>query len=405
MKYIFIILNIITFYNLIIKRKQFDIFTFGYLSSIIYFSPAFLGFTTRVSDSGMRSYININNELYYIYISVILIIGIFVYIFDKLNISYDTTFELDKLNMNLLSVVSSAILLCVIIAFLVRNGSNVLGKSKLEYIENLGVIYQVLRYCTPIVFGASLLSRNKFSIIVSIISIIIDLYMSNRTTVMICTSMFILNRLFNVDRPFIKYKKLLISIILSGLFLMVFERVIEPIQKKDWLELNHRLTNINTYIDSIIVSEPFVTQTILEEVIDKGYSVKSNTYTNILNGKKSETFNSQFQKDLFPDITKYRMAENIWAEGYSNYKWIGVVSLIIIYPSVMFILNLLLYNNKSSLFTPLIYISSINWCFFIHRGSLINQLMRQKNSILVFGVCIILTIMTSRIFRLRKGDN
>lgn len=399
MKIIFILSSLIILTYYFIYRSKLDIFTIAFLCCEFYFLPGFFGFTTRIFDDKTREYIKCSDKLYFIFILVIVFLFIFTIFNDKeihtffykYNQKEGDVFNSKdddkKMDNNLVSYTCTSILIIIIIIFFLIEGKSVFGKSKLEYMGSIGIVYQILRYLIPIVFAFAIVNKNKFSYIASAIGISIDLYMSNRTVLLLCILTFILAFIYKYDKKNIyKYKKILIIIPIICISFLVFERIIEPIQKKDWKEFNKRIVSTETYIDAIIVSEPFVTQTILEEVIKKDYRVKNATI-NLFD--KNNTFNNQFQSELFPEITKYRMAENIWAEFYSNYKLIGVFIMAFMYSFIIYILNLCILKLKNSIYLPYLYIVSSNWIFFIHRGSIVNQLLRQKNIILVFGVCII----------------
>lgn len=421
MQVIFIISSLILFYYYFIYRNKLDIFTIAFLCCEFYFTPGFFGFTTRVFDDRTREYIQCSNKLYSIFILVILFLFIFTLFNGIKNKKISTFFIKDnqkkvdiftgksnykKINPILVTNICSTILIVIIIIFLIVDGKSVFGKSKIEYMDNIGIIYQILRYLIPIVFAFAMINKNKFAYVVSGIGLSIDLYMSNRTVLLVCIITFVFISIYNKEKKDIyAYKKILIIVTLICVSFLVFERIIEPIQKKDWGELNKRISSVETYVDSIIVSEPFITQTILEEVIKEDYKVKENTTMNLFNEER-DTFNDQFQPDLFPKITRYKMAENIWAEVYSNYSLGGVFIMAFMYSFVIYILNICILKFNKSIYLPYLYIVSANWIFFMHRGSVGNQLFRQKNIILVFGVCIIAShifnILIKRIQLCRK---
>lgn len=389
MQFLFIIIGGILGYYYFLYRNKFDIFTLAFLCCEFYFMPGFFGFTTRVFDDRSREYIKCSNQIYYVFILVLLWLFIFTLLNDK-RVNVVKYKKKIKINTYYVANICSIILIVIISMFLLIDGKDVFGKSKLEYIEQIGVIYQIMRYLIPLVFGFAIMSKSKLAYIISVIGLSIDLYMSNRTVLLLCIMIIILVYIYTNEKKYIcnKYKKIFIILpIICGMF-FIFERVIEPIQKKDWTEFNRRILSVETYIDSVIVSEPFVTQTILEEVIKTQYTLNENTIVNLLNNKNS-TFNDKFQADLFPTITRYKMAENIWAEVYSNYKMLGVMIMSVIYSFIIYILNIFILKFRGSIYMPYLFLVSANWIFFIHRGSVINQFLRQKNIFLVFSVCLI----------------
>ena len=196
MKIIFIIISFMLVYYYFINRNKLDIFTLAFLCCQFYFIPGWFGFTTRVYDDGTRDFIKCSNELYCVFLLTIIFLFVFTLVSDKRSKVLPVKFSKNA-DFTLLINICSFILIIVLILFIFINGENVFGKSKLEYIDNIGVIYQILRYLIPIVFLFGVINKNTVAYLVSSLGIIIDLYMSNRTVLLICKETFILVYFYN----------------------------------------------------------------------------------------------------------------------------------------------------------------------------------------------------------------
>ena len=232
MRIIFIIISLVLFYYYFVYRNKLDIFTLAFLCCEFYFMPGWFGFTTRVYDDRTREFVKCSDTLYYVFLITIIFLFIFTLISDK-KLVLPQIESSKNIDITLMTNICSFILIVILILFITVNVEDVFGKSKLEYIGNIGVIYQILRYLIPIVFLFAVINKNIIAYLTSSVGIIIDLYMSNRTVSLICIVIFVLFYIYNNDKKHIyTYKKYLIIILLICISFLVFERIIEPIQKK-----------------------------------------------------------------------------------------------------------------------------------------------------------------------------
>lgn len=376
-KMIFYILILYSIYYFMKKRKCFDFLSLMVFSTLFYFLPTIVGFVT-LKESDSISYIEIDNKMYKIVILLFLLIILITKFYDKfLHIRLDEKnnyISLDK------SFVKFCLYLFIFISILFYTTQGHLMIGKVRDVSKMVGIYKVWSNMILILGGVSIISNNRLGIIVSLCGSIFDLYLGDRTmSVILIITLFSYTLIKNCNKNLFSYKKIIILILMVVSPLLMYKKLIGPIQRGDINEFITRATNIETYTNSLVSIEPFTTQCILNEVVSKNYKVEENTLKSVKNlipfSKKTytKTFNEQMQKDLFPKV-KYGMGSNIWAEIYSNSNIYIVYISCLIYV-IIGLLSTVLYEKSPNEFVKVaILISSCFFIFYIHRNSITYQL-------------------------------
>jgi len=184
------------------------------------------------------------------------------------------------------------------------------------------------------------------------------------------------------------------------LFLFFYQQVAYAVKVGDWNLLLSLLGEPNTYIAMINNSEPFITQTTLNEVTVRNYSVGMGHLMGIFYqftlfgpelGLEAESFNDLFQNDLFPDVT-YGMANNIWAEMWSAGGW----PLLVIF-TVLFVIILKGFNILTDRLNvtqrAFVAVMASYWAFYIHRNDIGYAIVLEKRVLLVLIVSFLIAIL------------
>lgn len=388
---------IYSMYLFIKKRLYFDFLSLMFFSTLFYFLPFLWGFVT-IKENGVFKYISINSETYNIAIILFLCILIATYLYDKYirvkikqNVYYmpmDKGF--DKFCIYLFFIIS--------ILFYMIQGRFMIGKVR-DLSTMIG-IYKIWSNMILILGGVSIVSNNKLGVFISILGGIFDLYLGDRTIfvilVIVLTTYILIKK---CNKGIIHYKKMIVIILLIISPLIVYKKLIGPIQRGNINEFIDRITKIETYTESIVSMEPFTTQCILNEVISKNYKIKENTLVSIKNliplieKTKYSTFNEQMQKELFEDI-EYGMGANIWAEVYSNFSIMAVYIMILIYVFIGVIGNILFEKVDVYILKVIILISFPLFIFYVHRNSIVYQINLNLRVIYLYiGVLCIYRIL------------
>ncbi|WP_133013989.1 hypothetical protein [Clostridium cuniculi] len=396
-KVVIYIIVIYSMYLFIKKRLYFDFLSLMFFATLFYFLPFLCGFVT-IKEKGVVKYISINSETYNIAIILFLCILIVTYLYDKyirVKIKQKVYYSpmdkgFDKFCIYLFCIIS--------ILFYMIQGRFMIGK--IRDLSNMIGIYKIWSNMILILGGVSIVSNNKLGVFLSILGAIFDLYLGDRTIfvilVIVLTTYILIKK---CNRGIIYYKKIIVIILLIIAPLVFYKKLIGPIQRGDIDEFIARITNIETYTDSIVSIEPFTTQCILNEVISKNYKIKENTLVSIKNliplieKTKYSTFNEQMQKELFEDI-EYGMGSNVWAEVYSNLSIIALYIMILIYLFIGVMGNILFEKIDIYKLKVIILISFSFFIFYIHRNSIVYQINLNLRVIYLYiGILFIYRIL------------
>ena len=166
------------------------------------------------------------------------------------------------------------------------------------------------------------------------------------------------------------------------------------------------------YVGAVLESEPFVTQTILNEVIVNNfttgtdYLADSVLFQFMMFGREmfgnQVSFNQLFQYHLFPEVTG-GMANNIWAQMIAAGGWPlflaflgGFVVLLRVGSSLLNAKNLWTRGAAALAFAF--------WAFYIHRNDIGYQLGLEKRVLFVWFFCAICSgLLLSRFYRLPQN--
>lgn len=190
-------------------------------------------------------------------------------------------------------------------------------------------------------------------------------------------------------------KRYAILILLGGLFVISYQNLKEPLRNSDWTEIGRRLSNPVWYGAGILTSEPFTTQTILNEVIkrdfrtDSGHLWSASEHLILFSsslGAESPRFNDLFQPALFP-LVDHGLANNIWAQMWSAGGWTLLSTFIVLHVLVLMAGSHLLRTRDPAIRVGVVLLFSY-WAFYVHRNELVVQLGMEKQVLLTWLLCV-----------------
>jgi hypothetical protein len=316
--------------------------------------------------------------------------------------------------------------------------------------------YYYAAYALPFAFVVSVVGRNWLIVAISGVFLLADLYVGFRANSAICflaLSMFYGASLFKWPGGTSRYLAVAGVCIFSIFFIkqamypikaygdiacqVAIERDIElakaglqpplrlprqgvaPIDHGDaGLALQHFGKTLSTaapYIAALTESEPFVTQSILNEVVRQGFQTESGYIGNQLlsgvpGGKTlfgidvsgTPTFNDLFQNQIFPTIKTYSVANNPWAQAYAAGGYVGVSILAVVFSSALCILSALFWST-SGISRAVIAVISTWTAFYFHRNDFMTEIGILKQVIYtavfagLFAFCV--SVVRSKVNR------
>ncbi len=402
MIYIIVVYSVYLFTK---KRTYFDFLSLMFFSTLFYFLPFIFGFVT-IKENNIVKYISINSKTYNIAIILFLSILLVTFLYDKYikqKIKQRNYYILMDKGFYKFCIC----LFCVIsIWFYITQGRFMIGKVR--DLSNMVGIYKIWSNMILILGGVSIVSRSKLGVLISILGASFDLYLGDRTIFVILIITLVSYTLIEkCSKGLIYYKKMIVVILLIILPLIVYKKLIGPIQRGDIYELVNRITTMETYTNSIVSIEPFTTQCILNEVVSKNYKVKENTLVAVYNliplmeKYKYTTFNEQMQEVLFSSI-EYGMGSNVWAEMYSNLSIIGVYIMILIYVFIGVAASFLFEKVDGDILKAIMLISFSLFIFYIHRNSIVYQINLNFRVIYLYIGVVCLYIISKKIIVLNN---
>lgn len=397
---IFILISIVGILFFLFANRQFDFFSIAFFSACVYFLPGFFGYALH-PPSGIdkiRLPSKLLDETYMVMTVLLIAILIGAVLFDLF--SKRTKIKIKIKGSKYVSHITVGLAVLGCIATILTSGHELLSINKGEMMK------EISRWHILWIISASLgaiicfVEKKWFSMFICVVLLLIDVFIGFRSSFALTMISFVVVGFSMSGKSMIifKHKTMMFLSLLGILFLFVYKKIYLFIKLGAWDVVAEKLTNSNTYIDSVVFSEPFITQVILNEVIKNNFKITGEHLVGLLNnliffspslGLKTESFNSQFQPLLFPEFDA-GMANNIWAEMWSVGGWWLLTAFIFVYVCVLFIGSYCLRVSDPVIKGGVAIFFSY-WAFYIHRNDFMYQVTLEKRVFLVWFVCVILS--------------
>lgn len=390
-------------------RRNIDFFLFAYVSSVVYFFPGLFGYVLSPSISGYRVENSIPNGAYIIYISVLSLLTMSAFIYDKWSRNKVFSTKILKGEVNAEKILY-LIAIFIGILFVFTEWGEIIGAGK----PNFGRIHPIYQIFVGLALTYSIgMKRKKMSFILLGL-LLIDIYGGNREGLAIALMAGVIFYMEQYrDISLLKYKKTILLGLFAFFFFSIYKEVYSAIKIQNWDLVYLRLGDPQFWLDSISRIESFTTQDILARTIEfnikfpLGEWIKPIFHNLIIFapsfGATSISYSSAFTQQVY-SFVNYGLASNIWAEGYAvgGYSMVGI--LVFFYSTFLPVLtNVLLRKTKGIMHVALIFSASY-FFFFIHRTGLNYMLTIQKRIVFALIFVSIATILLSNIKTTSKND-
>jgi hypothetical protein len=410
MQLFFYAISILGLAYFLLAKRRFDWFAVAFFSASIYFLPGFFGYTSYLSLTQWVE-TEINSEAYAIMILVDFIILFSAVISDLFSRKMDIHKEGQGSPYVLYIVLCIAITGLLLMLF--TTGNELFGADKQGVMDSLNRSH--ILFYTAIMIGATMSFEFKRWKLFSLfcVLVIFDLFIGFRTSLAIAgISIFTLWLSKKGERRLIigSWKPLLGGSVL-GFLLFFYKEIAYAIKIGDWDLLQSLLNDPNTYTAMFQTSEPFIAQSILNEVTMLDYSVgwghlMGIFYQFILFSPEltSEgfSFNALFQISLFPEV-EYGMANNIWAEMWSVGGWPVLFLFLIIFALILKVFSILTNSGQITL-RPFWAVMASYWAFYIHRNDISYEIVLEKRVLLIMMASLLIAILIQNIRKTRKNS-
>ena len=407
----FVIFNSFLIIYYLCRKNGFDFFGISYFSSVIYFSPGFFGYTGLVASMYDWYYWPLNRKVYVIYIMYLFFLFLFTFLYDffvksRIALKFSSNKEVDAYRTEIL--VSIFLICSSFILLNIFGGANLHNLDKDQVMSSIGRWY-VLYEATILIAVAYLCTVVKFRylyILPLIFFIIFDIYLGFRTTFVISVLMVFFVAFNKNNQRLLSAWPYLFLCVLVVFAVLLLKAMMYGLKKGDVDVIVAILQNSDTYEKLLSTSEPFVTQSILNSVVDHEYKTDAGHLRLILVQfmffgdvlfDELKNFNSYFQPDLFPKV-RYGMASNFLAEFYAVSGMFGVVAISVLYTGGVFLLNVYFLLCRP-MFKPIFLLIGVYWSFYIYRNDFSYMLNIEKRVLVGFLLIFVISSIVRRIFQ------
>lgn len=192
-------------------------------------------------------------------------------------------------------------------------------------------------------------------------------------------------------------------ILAGGLAVISYQNLKEPVRMGDWAEVGNRLANPLWWGAGIMTSEPFTTQTVLNEIVRNDFRTGPEhlwsaaahlTLFSAELGDESVRFNGLYQPALFP-LVDHGLANNLWGQMWSAGDWPLLAGFL-----VMFLAGLAALSYALRVPDPAVRtwaaLATGYFAFYAHRNELLGVVGNQKQLLLAWLACVTVAVLLER---------
>lgn len=396
-------------------RRNFDLFTLAHASALFYFIPGFFGYVLypNIDPSFIKvTVINATYNVMTLIIALILLASWMQDISPRLK-SPSIVLTTDGLAPHL---VLSMALIGTAGTVITTNIDALLSPDKMHLLQTIGNNhwYVLASNASALACVMAWEMRRHSVFFVALLLLLLDIFLGFRVNAVLTLIAIIVlqfSRYGTIRLCFAARRGMAVAIGLTMLFVF-YKGLYTPIKQGDWAEAMEKLASADFYTQSIGHMEPFITQAILNRVLETTYtipieSLKSvwlafSPYTPNGMGLPPVSFNDLFQPVLFPGVSWMQMANNIWAQAWAA----GGLLLLLLFLFV-FVIVLSLGNYLIRAKSPTIRAGSAlffsTWAFYFHRNDLLYQFLMQKRILMLWLLAIFGSFLLITVWRTAHG--
>ncbi|MHB1240538.1 MAG: hypothetical protein ACYC18_08550 [Gammaproteobacteria bacterium] len=385
----------------LLRERRFDFLTVGYFSSLVYFVPGFIGnvpdFSSANSWADLNDRIPLEAHTYAVMTGILTAVLVAAIIADILPDIRSPRFVL--LGSESGADVGIGLSVLGFIATMVTTGSALWSSDKVYMLAHMGRWYLLFAWGAAVSLVIGVSTGRRLIPLIAVGLLVLGMYIgfrANLAIAMIALGTFWLNRKGKQRLLRDNLSGLLIAIPIGVLF-FVYRAIGSLVKVGDWGQVLAQLASVEQYKSSLLLSEPFITQAILNKVIETGFYVGPGHFHNVLYavgmfsdsfGARPTGFNTLFQPALFPSITQWGMANNIWAEMLASGGVVLLCVFILAYVLGLLAGSFFLRSGDRSVAALAALVGTL-WAFYCHRNDLLNEINIIKQIIFVWLICVI----------------
>jgi len=393
----------------LLVRRRLDAFSVAYFSATLYFLPGLVGYTLSPTSprSPIKLPVALEPEATAIMVAVITAIAITAALWDRIDGPRPPPRWVLE-SATLATYLALAIGITGVGWTVLESGSNLLSTDKLEVIAVIGRGHLVWEMGASLAATLAYAQRQKLAGVGAWLLLTLDMLLGFRYAFAMT---FIAVGLLALSRPE-PYRlasvrlRYWILILAGGLLVVSYQNLKEPLRAANWNEISERVTNPLWYVNGVLTSEPFTTQTVLNEIVRNDFRTSSD---HLLSASRhlmlfsmrlddeAVRFNNIYQPALFPYVD-HGLANNIWGQMWSAGDWPLLLAFMLVFVAGLALLSRIL-RSGDPLVRSWAALAIAFWAFYAHRNELLGLIGFQKQLFLVWGACVLTGIMSGAVAR------
>jgi hypothetical protein len=409
MQYLFVAVVITGLGYFLGVRRRLDGFSVAYFSAVIYFMPGLAGYT--LSPVSPRSPVKLPVELQPEAIGIMLAVTALILVAGILWSQWERWRPAPRWvleDTGLATWIALGLAVMGLILTAVESGGTAFTAEKSEVIDVVGRGHLLWQLGATLGTVLAFVRRERLAGLVGWALLMLDMWIGFRyafATSFIAIGLLWLVRPEPVRLGFIRLRYWIV-VLAGGLLVISYQNLKEPLRAGDWTEIASRVSNPLWYVNGILTSEPFTTQTVLNEIVRHDFRtgtdhIESAAYHLILFapalGEEAVRFNRLYQPALFPSVD-HGLANNIWAQMWSAGDWPLLSGFILVFLLGLAVWSRLL-RSADTVVRAYAAVAIAYWAFYIHRNELQGVVGSQKQLLLVWLACVGLAIVTAAVAR------
>jgi len=396
MQSLFFVLAIYGTYFFAVRRRQFDFVSVGFFGQLIYFMPGFYSYVTNPYYPSAIPSIPIFTETYTVWNMALAATILTGSLYRPANgLTWPDVKTNNAFDFSLIFIIVFSLL-----AELYLGGGSFLSADKFEVLQNATRFSLLFGAATQIGLFAFAIQGKFKKLIVPLAGVSLLLYAGFRNDfalASIAAATFVARR--NGVWVFAKPHFFLALVSFVG-FIFLYKSFLGSYRADRWADFYASL-DPQTFVQmAVLTSEPFLTQSILNDVLIRDLSLPpaSILYSlfaaipliSPLVGINQLPAQFDFQEQLFPNLT-YGVASNIYAYFYATLGWAGIVFFILVHCLALVCVSRWLGSVKSATLRIGLLSVGAYLAFFIHRNDLTNALLQMNRPLIALLVVWVLS--------------
>ncbi|MEZ5473823.1 MAG: hypothetical protein R3E72_02335 [Steroidobacteraceae bacterium] len=381
------------------RTRRVDAYTVAWYGGILYFLPGVVGYTLSpvTPDSPIKLPIALVPEASVVMLAVLLALLVTGAIYDEL-VSRWPSKQPTMAGCEIAAEIALLLALLGLILTYIESGGAAFAADKRVVIEVVGRGHLLWQMGASVSAVLAFVHRRKRTGTLAWLLLLGDMLIGFRYAFalsMVAVALLWASRLGEV-RLISLPKKYVVTVLAAGLLVISYQNLKEPVRNGDWSEIGRRISSPLWYGKGILTSEPFTTQTVLNEIVRRDFRTRTDHVQSAAQhfllfsrelGAETDRFGDLYQPALFPRVD-HGLGNNIWAQMWSAGGWPLLGVFILLFATAMGLGSRLLLIRDPTI-SALVALSIAYAGFYLHRNELLVEVGYLKQVFLVWTLSVV----------------